>query len=405
MLSKPKFPFQRSLGPLLLERLLGPRQWIQLVTGARQVGKTTLVRQVLHQLETDHLWPVHYVSADAQSPQGEAWLRTQWENARFSAHQAGSAVLAIDEIQKIPQWSEWVKRLWDEDTMAETGLKVVLLGSAPLLLQDGLTESLAGRFERLHLPHWSLTEMAEAFDYTLDDYIFFGGYPGAVELIHDPERWRAYVLDSLVETTVTRDILLMTRIHKPALMRQLFELGCHYSGQILSYTKMLGQLQEAGNTTTLAHYIELLSSAGMLTGLQKYAGTAQRQRASIPKFQVFNTALMSAASGHTPTSAQSDPVFYGRLVESAVGAHLINAMASGQCEVFYWRQGDQEVDFVVRRKDVLLGIEVKTSANDSLRGMRAFEQAHHPDKLLLVGPGGVSLEQLLGKPVTHWLES
>ncbi|HEY7906924.1 MAG TPA: ATP-binding protein [Wenzhouxiangella sp.] len=404
MLSKPKFQFERDLGKVLLDRLQGSRRWIQLVTGARQVGKTTLIQQVLHQLETDQPWPVHYISADAQATQGETWLRTQWENARLSANQAGSAVLAIDEIQKIPQWSEWVKRLWDEDTMADRNLKVVLLGSAPLLLQDGLTESLAGRFERLHLPHWSFPEMAQAFGYTLDDYIFFGGYPGASALKSEPDRWRAYVLESLVETTVTRDILLMTRIHKPALMRQLFDLGCHYSGQILSYTKMLGQLQEAGNTTTLAHYLELLSAAGMLAGIQKYAGTAQRQRASSPKFQVFNTGLMSAVSGQTPQTAQADRSFYGRLVESAVGAHLINAMACGQCDVFYWRQGDQEVDFVVCSNKRVLGIEVKTTANDSISGMRAFEQAHHPDKLLLVGPSGVALDKFLSVPVSSWLD-
>ena len=238
-------------------------------------------------------------------------------------------MLVLDEIQKVPGWSEAVKRLWDEDTRLRRALKVVILGSAPLLVQRGLAESLAGRFEVLQLQHWSFAEMREAFGWSLDTYIFYGGYPGAAPLVGEPSRWARYVLDSLVETTIARDVLLLSRVDKPALLRRLFELGCRYSGQILSYTRMLGQLQDAGNTTTLAHYLDLLAAAGMLEGLQKYAGAAVRQRGSSPKLQVLNTALMTAPMGLALEEACADRELWGQLVESAVGAHLANAAAAG----------------------------------------------------------------------------
>jgi hypothetical protein len=311
----------------------------------------------------------------------------------------------LDEVQKLSGWSETVKRLWDEDSRARRPLKVVLLGSAPLLMQQGLTESLAGRFENLHVPHWSYAEMQAAFGFSLEQYLYFGGYPGAAPLVKDPQRWRRYLLDSLIETTIARDVLLMTRVDKPALLRRLFELGCRYSGQVLSYTKMLGQLQDAGNATTLAHYLELLSGAGMLTGLQKFAGQAVRQRGSSPKLQVLNTALMTAQSGLSPDEARTDREFRGRLVESAVGAHLANAAAGGECELFYWRERSQEVDFVVRVGRAVIAIEVKSGrAPDAFPGLGAFAEAFKPKRTLLVGGDGISLEEFLTRPVQHWLQ-
>ena len=236
---------------------------------------------------------------------GAEWIAQQWETARLAAGPHG-AILVLDEVQKAVGWSESVKRLWDEDTRAKRPIKVVLLGSAPLLVQQGLTESLAGRFEVLRLPHWSLAEMRTAFDFSVDQYVYFGGYPGAAPLAGEPDRWRRYILDALVETTIARDVLLLTRVDKPALLRRLFELGCRYSGQVLSYTKMLGQLHDAGNTTTLAHYLELLGGAGLLTGLAKFSGRAVRQKGSSPKLQVLNTALMSAQSGLSFEEARAD---------------------------------------------------------------------------------------------------
>jgi predicted AAA+ superfamily ATPase len=297
-----------------------------------------------------------------------------------------------------------VKRLWDEDSRAARPLKVVLLGSAPLLMQQGLTESLAGRFEILPLPHWSFAEMKAAFGFSLDDYLYFGGYPGAAPLARDQARWTRYLLDSLIETTIARDVLMMARVDKPALLRRVFELGCRYSGQILSYTKMLGQLQDAGNTTTVAHYLELLAAAGMVTGLQKYAGKAIRHRGSIPKLQVLNTALMTALSGYTPEDVRADREFGGRLVESAVGAHLANAAASGACDLFYWREQNREVDFVVRAGRTIVAIEVKSGrAPTAFAGLGAFTSAFRPTRTLIVGGDGVPLGEFLTKPVEQWM--
>jgi predicted AAA+ superfamily ATPase len=372
------------------------------VTGPRQVGKTTLVRQVAAEIRR----PVHFASADDPLLRGPEWLGHQWQTARDAARSAtepGGAVLVLDEIQKIPGWSETAKRYWDEDTGAGVPLQVIVLGSSPLLMQRGLTESLAGRFEVIHLPHWSFAEMREAFGFSLDQYVFHGGYPGAAPLVAEPERWRRYVLDSLVETTISRDVLLLTRVEKPVLLRRLLELGCRYSGQVLSYNKMLGQLQDAGNTTTLAHYLDLLSGAGMLTGLQKYTAEAVRTRGSSPKLQVLNTALMTAPSALTLEAARADREYWGRLVESTVGAHLANAAASGRCEAFYWRDKNREVDYVIRTGGVLTAIEVKSGRTRNARpGLAAFAQIWKPKRTLLVGRDGIALEEFLSKPVEHW---
>lgn len=394
--------YQRPQAAVLTRRLAEPRRLIQVVAGPRQVGKTTLVRQATSGLDR----PVRFASADEPSLRGAQWLAQQWELARDSAiaDPELGAVLVVDEVQKLPGWSESVKRLWDEDTHARTNLHVVLLGSAPLLVQNGLTESLAGRFEVIRAGHWSLPEMRSAFGVSLEEFLFYGAYPGAALLVQDPERWRRYLLDSLIETTISRDVLLMARVDKPALLRRLFELGCRYSGQILSYTKMLGQLQDAGNTTTLAHYLELLSAAGMVTGLQKYAGDAARVRGSSPKLQVLNTALMTAQSGLSLDEARSDHEYRGRLVESAVGAHLANAAAAGECELFYWRDRNREVDFVVRIGRSVLAIEVKSGrAPSTLPGLEAFGELFETRRSLVVGGDAVPLEEFLTRPVRYWV--
>jgi predicted AAA+ superfamily ATPase len=315
-------------------------------------------------------------------------------------------VLVLDEIQKIPAWSEVVKRLWDEDTRAKRPLKVVLLGSAPLLIAQGLSESLAGRFEILPLPHWSFTEMQAAFGWTLDEYVFYGAYPGASSLIVEPERWARYIADSLIETSVSRDVLLLSRVDKPALLRRLFELACRYSGQVLSYTKMQGHLQDAGNTVTLAHYLELLAGAGMVCGLSKYAGDVARRRASSPKLQVLNTALMTATCGYTLAEARADREFWGHLVESAVGAHLANAATIGECALYYWRERGHEVDFIIQAGRELTAIEVKSGrAPQAHAGTAAFAQAFKPQRSLLVGGDGIALEDFLARPIAHWVKT
>lgn len=394
--------FERSQTSTLQKRLNEPRRFIQVVAGPRQVGKTTLVRSALEAATR----PTLFASADDPGLHGREWLEQQWDAARIAAREAGrrGAVLALDEIQKITGWSEVVKRLWDADTGSRLPLRVVLLGSAPLLIQKGLTESLAGRFELIHLPHWSFAEMREAFGFDLESYLFFGGYPGAAPLARNPSRWARYVKDSLIETTISRDVLLLSRVDKPALLRRLFELACSYSGQILSYQKMLGQLQDAGNTVTLAHYLELLAWAGMVRGLPKFAGERVRQRGSSPKLQVLNTALITAQSQLTPRAARADRAFWRRLTESAVGAHLANAAAAGDCELFYWREANREVDFVVETGQRLVAIEVKSSERgETLPGLAAFSAAFKPQRKLLVGGDGIPLEEFLSKPALHWL--
>jgi hypothetical protein len=385
-----------------VRRLQEPRRFIQLIAGARQVGKTTLATQVVAQVGLPHV----FASADEPTLRGPAWIDAQWDAARLLLRDAGphGALLVLDEVQKIPLWSESVKRLWDADARARRPLKVVLLGSSPLLLQRGLTESLAGRFEVLHLPHWSFTEMGAAFGWPLEPYLFYGGYPGAAALAVEPHRWARYVRDALIETTIARDVLLLSRVDKPALLRRLFEVGCAYSGQILSYTKMLGQLHDAGNTTTLAHYLDLLAGAGMLTGLQKYAAAATRQRGSSPKLQVFNTALMTSSTGLSLAEARRDRELWGRLVESAVGAHLVNAAAAGHCQVFYWRDRNHEVDFVVKAGRQVTAIEVKSGrSRDSLPGLAVFVRAFPKARTLLVGNDGIAVEEFLERPATHWV--
>jgi uncharacterized protein len=401
MVSKPLQPFQRTQGIELARRLAEPRRFLQVVAGPRQVGKTTLVQQVTEAVGL----PVVFGTADEPTLRGPQWLAQQWEAARLTMGPEG-AILVVDEVQKASGWAESVKRLWDEDTRHKRPLKVVLLGSAPLLIQRGLTESLAGRFEVLRLPHWSLSEMRAAFGFTLEQYLFYGAYPGAAPLVGDPRRWADYIRDSLIETTIARDVLLLSRVDKPALLRRLFELGCRYSGQVLSYTKMVGQLQDAGNTVTLAHYLDLLAAAGMLTGLPKYAGQVVRSRGSSPKLTVLNTALMTAQGGLTLAEARPDHEFWGRLVESAIGAHLANAQATGACEVFYWRERNREVDYVVKAGRTVTAIEVKSGrVGDTLPGMAAFAKAFKPQRMLLVGGDGIAVEDFLLKPVEEWVKA
>ncbi len=400
MMSKQRSPYQRPQAAELAQRLAEPRRLLQVVTGPRQVGKSTLVQQVIESLGI----PVRYASADEPTLRDADWIRQQWESARIESAGKAGAVLVLDEIQKIPAWSETVKRLWDEDTRRRRTLKVVLLGSAPLLLTHGLSESLAGRFETLRLPHWSFAEMRAAFGWSLENYLYFGGYPGAAPLVRDATRWSRYIADSLIETSVSRDVLLLTRVDKPALLRRLFDLACRYSGQVLSYTKMLGQLQDAGNTTTLAHYLDLLAAAGMVCGLPKYAGDAARSRGSSPKLQVLNTALLSVASGLSPDEARADREHWGRLVESAVGAHLANAAATGVCSLYYWRERNREVDFVVQKGPRLIAIEVKSGrAPAILPGAAAFDATFKAGRSLLVGEDGIALGDFLSRPVAHWL--
>ena len=392
----------RSQFDVLLKRLREKRQFLQVLVGPRQVGKTTLVLQLAKELGL----PFQYASADEPGLQSTAWIGQQWEAARQKGKQGARAILILDEVQKLPDWSSLVKQYWDEDSKNGFELSVVLLGSSQLLLQAGLSESLAGRFELIQVPHWSFGEMKEAFAWSFEQFVYFGGYPGAAQLVTDEERWARYVKDSLVETTISRDVLLMSRVSKPALLRRLFELGCHYSGQILSYQKMLGQLQETGNTTTLAHYLELLDAGGLLTGIEKYAAQAVRVRSSSPKWQALDTALLSVQLRESFQEAQEQRDVWGRLVESSIGAYLVNQTRGTRTKVYYWREGNYEVDFVLEDRGFLVCIEVKSGVKKAaLPGIAKFLQYHPKAKPLLIGAQGINIETFLLTPVSEWLKN
>jgi predicted AAA+ superfamily ATPase len=396
--------FKRSTYSILVKRIAEPRRFIQVLSGPRQSGKTTLAQQLLSDLKR----PSHYATADEPALKDRVWIEQQWEVARTKStftKRHRKTVLVLDEVQKITGWSDTVKRLWDEDSATHLPLHVVILGSAPLLVQQGLSESLAGRFEVIHITHWSFTEMKQAFGWDAEQYIFYGGYPGAAALITDQQRWSRYINDSLIETTISRDILLMKRVDKPALLRRLFELGCTYSGQVLSYQKMLGQLQDAGNTITLAHYLKLLDGAGLLMGLSKFAGQQVRQRASSPKLQILNTALMTATSQLTFKEAMQDAEYWGRLAESAIGATLANGIKGTQAELFYWAGRNREVDFILRRGRTIVAIEVKSGRKKTaLPGVEAFSKSFKVTRKLLVGTGGISLNEFLLTPPIKWID-
>lgn len=384
---------ERSHLKTLISRMSEPRKFIQVILGPRQIGKTTIVKQLMNQVKQATV----FYSADNQIENGADWINLVWQSARFKYAQEESKefILIIDEIQKIPNWSEAIKKYWDEDSWNNTNIKLILLGSSRLLIQQGLTESLAGRFETLYMEHWNYSEMKDAFGMGLDEYIYFGGYPGSSHLIQDEERWKRYVSDSLIETSISKDILMLTRVDKPALLRRLFDIGSQYTGQILSFNKLLGQLQDAGNTTTLSHYIELLSDSGLLGKLDKYAGNYMRKRASIPKFQVYNNALLSSRSNLCYDEVRSTPKLWGRYVESAIGSHLMNHAQKENLRIFYWRENNLEVDFIIERNNECVAIEVKSGKANQTAGLKSFQEQFKPKQTLLVGGDGIGIEDFL----------
>lgn len=377
----------------LKERIEEPRKFIQVIAGPRQVGKTTLVNQVLRQIELAYAVEV----ADGVDAKDTDWIRRVWDSARTAMlfRKEKEYLLVIDEIQKIANWSEAVKKEWDEDTRKGVNLKVVLLGSSRLLLKKGLTESLAGRYELIRLGHWRYQEMRDAFGFTLDEYVYFGGYPDPAHLIRNERLWKKYVKDSLVAPAIDKDVIMTSNIYKPALMKRLFELGCGYSAEVLSLTKLIGQLQDAGNVTTLAGYLEILNQCSLLAALQKYARDDARKYNSIPKYQVYNNALMTAYKGQTFEKDRTDPKVWGRWVESAVGAYLLSMAEELDYQLYYWREGDDEVDFIIANGGESVAIEVKSGRRGMNSGLPKFVKAFQPKLSFVVGTSGVSLEDFL----------
>ena len=375
--------FKRTVFQTIKSRIEEDRKFIQVLMGARQIGKSTVVKQVLN--ETDVPYQVY--SADNVPASNTAWISNCWAAARSLKQNNGwdCILLVIDEIQKIANWSEAVKKEWDEDTFYDRNIKVLLLGSSRVLLEKGLSESLAGRFEEIRMSHWTYQEMKECFGFSLDQYVFYGGYPGAASLIGDADRFDQYIQSSIIDATINKDILMDTPISKPALLRQTFELGSAYSGNLLSLNKMLGSLQDAGNTSTLAGYINLLNESGLLSGLQKYSVDMSRRKASIPKFQVYNNALKMVYGNLTFEQAILDRKTWGHIFESAIGAYLVSQAFVHRFEVFYWRERNDEVDFVLRKKGVLVAIEVKSNAEKKTEGLETFRKLFNPKNSFIVG--------------------
>ena len=385
--------YKRAEYQVIMNRLKEPRKFIQVVMGPRQVGKSTVVKQVLQDLDMQY----QLFSADNVPASNTAWISNCWAAVRSLKENKGleSIILVIDEIQKVSNWSEVVKKEWDSDTFHDCNIKVLLLGSSRVLLEKGLSESLGGRFEEIRMTHWSYREMNECFGFTLDQYLFYGGYPGAADLIGDTDRWEQYIQSAIIDATINKDILMNTPIGKPALLRQTFELGASYSGKLLSLNKMLGSLQDAGNTVTLAGYVNLLDESGLLCGLRKYSIDMARRRASIPKFQVYNNALKMVYNPHTFEQAMMDRTVWGHIFESGIGAWIVSQAFVHRIEVFYWRDRDDEVDFILRKKGAVVAIEVKSNAEKKTDGLAVFREKFNPKSAFIVGDGGISAEEFL----------
>jgi predicted AAA+ superfamily ATPase len=373
---------------------------LQVVTGPRQAGKTTAA------LTVQRAWPgpSRYAAADEYLPVSAEWIRSEWELARLEARRTPT-LLVLDEVQKVPRWSEVVKAEWDADRRVGLDVRVLLLGSSALLLTLGLTESLAGRFLVHRCMHWSFAECHAAFGWDVERWIYFGGYPRSAAFGDDEATWRAYIRDALVETVVARDVLALQTVQKPALLRQLFALAAGSPAQLLSYTKMLGQLQDSGNTTTLAHYLKLLGGAYLASGLETWSPSPVRARSSSPKLVVWNNALVSALGPRSFAEARRDPAWWGRLVENAVGAHLLNGLAGSPCDVRYWRDGDAEVDYVVQSGERSVALEVKSGRPRPVTGLASFRKAAPGARALIVGSGGIPLDDFLATEPTAWLEA
>lgn len=385
--------YKRAVYKVIKSRIEEPRRFIQVVMGARQIGKSTVVRQVLGDL----VLPYRFFSADNVPATNGSWIADCWNAVRSLMKVNGwlCCVLVIDEIQKIQNWSEAVKKEWDDDTANGRDIRVLLLGSSRVLLEGGMSESLAGRFEEIRMSHWSYGEMRDCFGFTLDQYMFYGGYPGAASLVSDDDRFQQYIQSSIIDATINKDILMDTPISKPALLRQTFELGAAYSGEILSFTKMLGSLQDAGNTSTLAGYVNLLNDSGLLCGLQKFSIDMARRRASIPKFQVYNNALKRVFIPNSFEQAVSDRKEWGRIFESGVGAYLVSQAFVNRFEVFYWRDRNEEVDFILRKQGKIVAVEVKSNAEKNTSGLEAFKNKFRPSLSLVVGDGGMAAEDFM----------
>lgn len=365
---------------------------MQIVMGPRQVGKSTLVGQFTEGISV----PFDFFAADGVNRFDSSWIPNKWQQVRMrmDIHSEQEHILIIDEVQKIRGWSEQVKKEWDEDSRSHRNLKVILLGSSRLLLQKGLEESLEGRFETIKMGYWDWQEMHEAFGFSMDEYVYFGGFPGLAPDIQDEDRWRNLMEDSIISPILTRDILEIEEIRNPALLRQVFELACIESAKELSLTKMQGTMN-SGTVPTIKNYLDILNKSMIVQPLQNYSPSRVKEKQSVPKMQVFNNAFRNRFGTFSFDEARVDPAEWGRLVESAVGAHLANRAMTDDYELFYWRnERRQECDYVLRKGQALVAIEVKSGSVDKTVGFEKFKE-QFADKVtaaFIVGPQALPLD-------------
>lgn len=392
--------YERSLAPVLIRELEKKQHVFQVMTGPRQVGKTTIAQQVMEKLP----FPSIYASADSPLPPGPEWIETQWRRAEIEAERSSSTVLLVlDEVQKVRGWSESLKSKWDAAVRKSQDIRLLVLGSSALLIQAGLSESLTGRFFLHRCSHWTFRECADAFGWDLPHWLYFGGYPGAAAFSDDEGKWKRYVTDSLIETVLARDVLQLQKITKPTLLRHLFALAATFPAQILSYNKMLGQLQDVGNTTTIANYLRLLETAFLVSGLELFSRGALRKRGSSPKLLLWNNALINALSNRSFDESVADASWWGRLVENAVGGYLLGSLSAPDHTITYWRERDREVDFVISHGTELWAIEVKSGRRGKTSGLEMFRSRYPDARLLVVGGNGIPLEDFFANPAGMWV--
>lgn len=384
--------YQRRHLNILKSRMAEPRRRMQIVMGPRQVGKSTLVGQFTEGISV----PFDFFAADGVNRFDSSWIPNKWQQVRMrmDIHSEQEHILIIDEVQKIRGWSEQVKKEWDEDSRSHRNLKVILLGSSRLLLQKGLEESIEGRFETIKMGYWDWQEMHEAFGFSMDEYVYFGGFPGLAPDIQDEDRWRNLMEDSIISPILTRDILEIEEIRNPALLRQVFELACIESTKELSLTKMQGTMN-SGTVPTIKNYLDILNKSMIVQPLQNYSPSRVKEKQSVPKMQVFNNAFRNRFGTFSFDEARVDPAEWGRLVESAVGAHLANRAMTDDYELFYWRnERRQECDYVLRKGQALVAIEVKSGSVDKTVGFEKFKEqfADNVTAAFIVGPHALPLD-------------
>lgn len=342
---------------------------IQVVLGPRQVGKTTTV---LRMIEDHYADSALYVSADSIFNAEAQWLREQWQKALRE-----DKILFIDEIQKCHNWAEAIKSLYDETKRSKKNLQCVLLGSSSLAIQKGLSESLTGRFQILRAYHWNFDESKRGYELSFDDYLRYGGYPGSYQFIHDDDEWAQYVANSIVQTVVEKDILQYNTVKSPALFKQTFEIIMSYPAQEISYTKLLGQIQDKGNVELVKYYIQLFEGAFLLKALEKFSAKAVLTKASSPKILPLAPSL-----AYLQIRAPYEEQERGRIFETIVGGQLVR---TGE-KLTYWREGSLEVDFVLSKGRNIWAIEVKSGRKKSAKSLGLFKQKFPQAKSCIISP-------------------